>query len=89
MVYARKGNDRKEQLIIILNLTPVPHPEYRIGVPLSGIWSEVLNSDNTAFFGSGKVNEPAIITEEIAWHGKAYSICITIPPLGAVVLKLK
>ena len=89
VVYARKGNERKEQLIIILNLTPVPRPEYRIGVPLSGIWSEVLNSDDTAFYGSGKVNHSAIITEEIAWHGKAYSICLTIPPLGAVVLKLK
>lgn len=89
VVYARKGNDRKEQLIIILNLTPVPRPEYRIGVPLSGIWSEVLNSDNTAFYGSGKVNSSAILTEEIAWQGKDYSICLTIPPLGAVVLKLK
>jgi 1,4-alpha-glucan branching enzyme len=89
VVYARKGNDKKEQLIIILNLTPVPRPEYRIGVPLAGIWTEVLNSDDTAFYGSGKVNNSAIITEEIAWHGKAYSICLTIPPLGAVVLKLK
>lgn len=89
VVYARKGNDRKEQLIIILNLTPVPRPEYRIGVPLSGIWSEILNSDDAIFYGSGKVNESAIISEEIAWHGKAYSICVTIPPLGAVVLKLK
>jgi len=89
VVYTRKGNERKEQLIIILNLTPVPRPEYRIGVPLSGIWSEVLNSDDTAFYGSGKVNHSSIITDEIAWHGKAYSICITIPPLGAVVLKLK
>jgi 1,4-alpha-glucan branching enzyme len=89
VVYARKGNEKKEQLIVILNLTPVPRPDYRIGVPLAGIWTEVLNSDDKAFYGSGKVNQSAIITEEIAWHGKAYSICLTIPPLGAVVLKLK
>ena len=79
----------KEQLIIILNLTPVPRPNYRIGVPLSGIWEEVLNSDNTAFYGSGRVNSSAIITDEISWQGKAYSICLTIPPLAAVVLKVK
>ena len=89
VVYARKGNESKEQLIIILNLTPVSRPDYRIGVPLSGIWEEVLNSDDTAFYGSGKVNSLAIITDEISWQGKAYSICLTIPPLGAVVLKVK
>ena len=89
VVYARKGNESKEQLIIILNLTPMPRPDYRIGVPLSGIWEEVLNSDDTAFYGSGKVNSSAIITDEISWQGKAYSICLTIPPLGAVVLKVK
>ncbi len=89
VVYARKGNDRKEQLIIILNLTPVPRPDYRIGVPLAGVWTEILNSDDTAFYGSGKVNGSSIITQEIAWQGKAYSLCLTIPPLAAVVLKIK
>lgn len=89
VVYARKGNESKEQLIIILNLTPIPRAEYRIGVPFQGEWCEVLNSDDKAFYGSGKVNAESIVSSEIPWHGKAYSMCLTIPPLGAMVLKLK
>jgi 1,4-alpha-glucan branching enzyme len=89
VVYTRKGNIAKDQLIILLNLTPIPRPDYRIGVPMQGIWQEVLNTDDTAFWGSGKVNKSAIMADEITWHGKAYSIALTIPPLGAVILKVK
>lgn len=89
VVYARKGNDHKDQLIVVLNMTPVPRPDYRIGVPMHGVWTEVLNSDDQAFWGSGKVNQSALIADEIAWQGKAYSIAITVPPLGAVILKVQ
>lgn len=89
VVYARKGNVNKEQLIIILNMTPVPRDNYRIGVPMQGIWNEVLNSDEHHFGGSGKTNKSVIMAEEIAWQGKAYSISLTIPPLGASILKVK
>ena len=89
VVYSRKGNIAKDQLIIILNLTPIPRPDYRIGVPMQGIWQEILNTDDTEFWGSGRVNKSALMADEISWQGKAYSIALTIPPLGAVVLKVK
>ncbi|MEA5260430.1 1,4-alpha-glucan branching protein GlgB [Arcicella aquatica] len=89
VIYARKGNVSKEQLIIILNMTPVPHENYRIGVPMMGIWNEILNSDEHDFGGSGKTNKSLIMAEEIAWQGKAYSISLNIPPLGASILKVK
>jgi 1,4-alpha-glucan branching enzyme len=89
LVYARKGNTPKEQLIIILNMTPMPHPEYRIGVSMQGIWEEILNSDSPEYGGSGKNNKSASMAEPIAWHGKAYSLSVTIPPLGGLVLRVK
>ncbi|WP_044174105.1 1,4-alpha-glucan branching protein GlgB [Flectobacillus major] len=89
VVYARKGNKHKDQLIIVLNMTPIPRTNYRIGVPMQGVWQEVLNSDDTQFGGSGKVNDSALFADEIAWQGKAYSLSITIPPLGGVILKVK
>ena len=79
VVYTRKGNIVKDQLIIILNLTPIPRPDYRIGVPMQGIWQEILNTDDTEFWGSGKVNKSALMADEISWQGKAYSIALTIP----------
>lgn len=89
VVYARKGNVHKEQLIIILNMTPIPKDNYRIGVPMQGVWTEIFNSDEHHFGGSGKTNKSVIMAEEIAWQGKAYSISLTIPPLGASILKVK
>lgn len=89
VVYARKGNVHKEQLIIILNMTPLPRENYRIGVPMQGIWAEIFNSDSHEFWGSGKTNKSLIMADEIAWQGKAYSISLTLPPLGASVLKVK
>jgi 1,4-alpha-glucan branching enzyme len=89
LVYARKGNTPKEQLIVILNMTPMPHPEYRIGVSMQGIWEEIFNSDSPEYGGSGKNNKSASMAEPIAWHGKAYSLSVTIPPLGGLVLRVK
>lgn len=89
LVYSRKGNERKNQLIVVLNMTPVPHSNYRVGVPMQGIWTEIFNSDSEEFYGSGKTNKDALIAEEISWQGKAYSIALTLPPLGAVILKVK
>lgn len=89
VVYARKGDSHKEQLIVVLNLTPIPHNNYRIGVPMQGIWQEILNSDDTKFGGSGKTNPEPIFAEEVSWQGKAYSIPLNLPPLGGLVLKVK
>ncbi|MGV3559091.1 1,4-alpha-glucan branching protein GlgB [Larkinella arboricola] len=87
LIYARKGTRIKEQVIIILNVTPVPRTDYRVGVPLEGSWAEVFNSDDKAFYGSGLLNEKPLESEPKTWHGRAASVQVTIPPLGAVVLK--
>lgn len=88
MVYCRKGDNPQEQIIVALNLTPVPRTNYRIGVPMSGVWQEVFNSDSTEFWGSGVTNNEAMMAEEVAWHGRAYSIPVKLPPLGGIVLKI-
>ncbi len=87
--YLRKGNDYRDQLLVVLNLTPIPRTDYRIGVPLQGVWEEVVNTDAQAFGGSNKVNAGALFADQIAWQGKAYSLSLTLPPLGAVILKAK
>ncbi len=85
--YIRKGENAKQQVIVILNLTPAPREDYRIGVPLPGIWKVLLNSDKNEFGGSDYPVPGAIMTEEINWHGKAFSISVNLPPLSALVLK--
>lgn len=87
LVYARKGEKPEETLIVVLNMTPVPRPGYRIGVPAAGRYGEIFNSDDQAYYGSGLLNAAPIQTEATPLHGKEQSISLTLPPLGATVLK--
>ncbi|GAA3967973.1 1,4-alpha-glucan branching protein GlgB [Mucilaginibacter dorajii] len=87
LVYGRMGHNSKDDLVIILNMTPVPRYNYRIGVPAAGAWKEIFNSDAKNLWGSGIINYDAVKTDAQKWHGKANSINITIPPLAAVVFK--
>lgn len=88
VTYARKGNTPSDTLLIVLNMTPVPRADYRIGVPSAGSYREIFNSDASEFYGSGVMNTSPLPSEEAKWHGRPQSIRLNIPPLGAVVLKM-
>jgi 1,4-alpha-glucan branching enzyme len=85
--FIRKGENNKQLAIVVLNLTPAPREDYRIGVPLPGIWKVIFNSDKNEFGGSDYSVPGAIMTEEINWQGKAFSISVNLPPLSALILK--
>lgn len=87
IAYTRKGIDPANDLIVVLNMTPVAHEHYRIGVPSAGEWQEIFNSDQHQYWGSGMINYHPIATEPQPWHGKENSMHITAPPLGAAIFK--
>ena len=87
LVYGRMGHNSKDDLVIILNMTPVPRYNYRIGVPGDGNWKEIFNSDAQNLWGSGLINYDPVKADPEKWHGKDNSIRITIPPLGATIFK--
>ena len=87
LVYARKSSDPNLNLVVILNLTPVPRTGYKVGVLSAGDWKEIFNSDSELFYGSGFVNRGNLTASPDEWHGKANSILLDLPPMGAVVLK--
>ena len=82
--YRRKSEH--EDLCIILNFTPVPREMYRIGVPKAGVYTEIFNSDSKYYDGSN-VGNGAVLSEPVPWMNQANSICVSLPPLGAIVLK--
>ncbi len=69
-------------VLFVANFTPVVREGYRLGVPVPGTWTEVLNSDDDRYGGSGVVNG-SIEAEAISTHGFDQSIEIRIPPLAA------
>ncbi|EXI74694.1 MAG: 1,4-alpha-glucan branching enzyme GlgB [Candidatus Accumulibacter sp. SK-11] len=76
--------------MVIINFTPVPRMDYRIGVPQAGAYREMLNSDSH-FYGGGDVgnSDRQLVAEEVPWMNRPYSLTITVPPLAGLVLALR
>ncbi len=72
---------------VLLNFTPVPRRDYRIGLPRSGRWEEVINTDAAIYWGSNLGNRGSVQTEARPWMGRPCSAAVVLPPLAAVVLR--
>ncbi|HUJ04478.1 MAG TPA: 1,4-alpha-glucan branching protein GlgB [Streptosporangiaceae bacterium] len=70
----------------VVNFSGDPHYDYRIGLPMTGTWREVLNSDATHYGGSGVGNYGAVESTAQPWHGRPASAVLTVPPLAALWL---
>lgn len=77
--------DGAEHAVVIMNLTPVPRSEYRIGVPAAGVYRCVINSDAEKYGGSGYEVPESVTAESSAWHGFAQSVELVLPPLSIMV----
>jgi 1,4-alpha-glucan branching enzyme len=76
-----------EMVLVVLNFTPVPRYNYRVGVPKGGLWLEIFNSDSELYGGANIGNMGRVMAEDVPFHGRPYSLSLTLPPLGAVFLK--
>lgn len=75
-----------QQVLVILNFTPVPRHGYRVGIPQSGHYRELLNSDSRYYGGSNVGNSPLLASEPVRYQGFEHSVVLTLPPLAGVVL---
>ena len=88
MSYIRKGNNPKEDLVVVCNFTPVVREQYRIGLPKKGKLTQLFNSDETQYGGSGVTNPKTVKIEAESWNGREFSAALTLPPLSVVVFKM-
>ena len=89
MSYLRKGINEKDNIIVVLNLTPVPREHYRIGLPKAGALTAIFNSDAIKYNGSGKFKNKKITSDQKVWNARENSIELNLPPLGMMVYKYK
>ena len=82
-------SDNGERILVITNFTPVPHDNFRLGVPLVGEYELLLNTDSAKYHGSDYAVEQLVKTEEIESEGLAQSIALRLPPLATVFYKFK
>ncbi len=87
LTLVRKGPSERDALIVACNFTPVPRQHYRVGVPMGGAWKEIINSDAPVYGGSGQGNLGGAEAEPVPFHGRPYSLEITLPPLAVLFLK--
>jgi 1,4-alpha-glucan branching enzyme len=86
--FIRRAKDPRDWVVFVVNWTPVVRHDYRVGVPQTGFYEELLNSDASFYGGSNAGNQGGMPAEPIPSHGRPYSLNLTLPPLGGVMLKL-
>ena len=75
-----RWDDHSSPLVSVTNFSPVPHESYQLPFPTSGTWTEMLNTDDSAYGGSGVSNDQVVVSEsQIA--------TVRIPPLATVWFK--
>ena len=87
VTFMRKGSAEGDFVVVVCNFTPVVHRNYRIGVPIDTVYDEILNSDSEVYGGSNVGNFGEVGAQEVPWHGRQYSLEISVPPLAVVLFK--
>jgi 1,4-alpha-glucan branching enzyme len=82
--FVRQRRDGADPILVVCNFSPLPRTEYRVGVPGGGRWIERLNSDASVYGGSGVGNLGEVVAEPRPFHGREWSVELTLPPLSAV-----
>ena len=85
--FIRRGDDPKEDLVVLINFDVNAREDFRMGVPEWGVYEELFNTDNERFGGSGVLNTGKIKCQDEPWNGREQSIVVRVPPLGGMILK--
>ncbi len=86
--FLRKSREG-EMIAFVVNATPQVRYNYRLGVPESGFWREIINTDAETYGGSNVGNYGGIRSENVPWMAREHSILIHLPPLATVAFKLE
>ena len=89
LIFRRTGRQKSQAVTVLLNFQPDVYEDFRIGVPYPGEYQEIFNSDRAEFGGSGKINPNPLRAEKIPCHGEKYSVKVTVPPIGGLMLRRK
>jgi 1,4-alpha-glucan branching enzyme len=75
-----RWDDQGSPLVSVTNFSPIPHESYQLPFPSAGSWIEVLNTDDSAYGGSGVRNDQLVVSE-------SQVASVRIPPLATVWFK--
>ncbi len=87
VAFLRLGEAGDPPIACLFNFTPVPRHDVELGVPAPGAWTEILNTDAQDYGGGGVGNLGEVSATVTPRHGLCGSVRVTLPPLGAVMLR--
>ena len=85
-ILSYRRDSHNQTVLVILNFTPQPRNQYRIGVGDKGCYLELLNSDSVFYTGTNTGNGGEVNTQDISCMGQPYSLVLQLPPLAGIVL---
>jgi len=86
--FVRHGESAEQAVVVVCNFTPVPREQYRLGVPASGCWQEILNSDAGEYAGGGLGNLGGVCSAPVPHQDQPHSIVVLLPPLAVLYFRL-
>lgn len=87
VAYQRKGKKKKDDMLVVLNMTPVVRRDWVLQIKGKSAWKEVFNSDDEKYWGTGKVYNPSPEVKIVDKKKGIFEIKLHIPALGAVIFK--
>jgi 1,4-alpha-glucan branching enzyme len=84
-----RRDSKGDSLVAVINFSGSPHHDFVLGLPESGDWEEILNTDSESFGGSGVGNFGLVQALGGQTHGQPHSAVISVPPLGGIWLRPK
>jgi 1,4-alpha-glucan branching enzyme len=85
--FIRTAKSTGDVILVLCNFTPLPRPNYLVGVPRGGMWREVLNGDAPLYGGGGWGNLGGLEALPIPMHARPRALNVTLPPLSCVFFK--
>ena len=80
IAFMRTDPQTHRRIVSVSNFSPVPRPEYRLGLPYPGSYKEILNTDAGQYGGGNRGNEGWIHAEPVEMHGRSWSTTLVLPP---------
>ena len=87
IVYRRMGKKRKDDVLVVFNMTPVERHDWKIQASGKTSWKQIFCSDDVEFWGTGKYSDQHISTSLVDKKNKLYEVKLTLPALSAIVLQ--
>ena len=87
IAFKRKGKNPKDDILVVLNMTPIPRHQYSIHVHGNKTWKQLFNSDDKKYWGAGDLNNTTIPIYPQDEKGDWNELLLNLPALSAIVLK--